>query len=91
MFRSGRQQLLGDRFPVSADDVDLDVVAARQVTADHRRGGDALGGQQARERFANQRLDSSGQDPHTTRDSQALPAPRGYHRVKAFPLARSNP
>jgi hypothetical protein len=38
------QQLAGDRFPVSADDVDLDVVAARPVTADHRRGGDAPGG-----------------------------------------------
>ncbi len=38
------QQLLSNRFPVGADDVDLDVVAARPVTADHRRGRDALGG-----------------------------------------------
>jgi hypothetical protein len=31
----------------------------------------------------------SPQNPQTTRDSQALPAPYGHHCVKAFPLARS--
>ena len=31
----------------------------------------------------------SPQNPHTTRDSQALPAPRGDHRFKIFPLVRN--
>ena len=37
--RAEEQQLPGDRFPVSADDVDLDVVAARPVAADRRAAG----------------------------------------------------
>jgi hypothetical protein len=43
--------------PVGPDNVDLDVVAAGPVAADHRRGGDALGGQQPGEGSAGQWLD----------------------------------
>jgi hypothetical protein len=44
---------------VSADDVDLDVVAAGLVAAAHRRRGDARGGQQPGEGFAGQWLDGA--------------------------------
>ena len=57
--RAKEQQLPGHWFPVGADNVDLDVVAARPVTADYLRGRNVLGGQQARERCADQRLDGT--------------------------------